>query len=499
MTTAPATASEAPRYRTYGNWTRPQSPGIWGLGTLGTMIVIITPALMVIGFLIQLYLGIAIGVLGALALAPLALTFDGRSLGELAVVRIAWWRTKSRREHVYLSGALAEPYGNHRLPGLLSSSQLMGTRDGLGQDVGIVLIPGTGHYTAVLRCEPEGASLVDREQIDQWVAGYGHWLSSLAHEPGFVGASVTIETAPDPGTRLATAVATQRSQQAPELASSVLDTIIDSYPTGSAQVTAWVTLTYHSTGSRAKKGHEAMINHVASRLPALADGLRGTGAGAVRPMGPTEIAEIVRIAYDPAMATTVEQCRADGTDTGITWDNAGPKADAALWDHYRHDSGITRVWSMDIAPRGTVLAGVLSDLLAPHPQLRRKRVTLTYRPHSPADAAKIVDRDVRTAHFNQEGRGNARDRVTIRAAEQTASEEAEGAGLTRFSLFVAATVTSTNELDDADTILDGLSGTARLQLRPAFNGQRAAFAATLPAGVILPEHVAVPTNIKEAL
>lgn len=498
-TAPPASPREAPRYRTYGNWTRPQSPGIWGLGTLGTMIVIITPAAMVLGFLIQLYVGITLGVLGALALAPLAITFDGRTLGELALVRLSWWRTKSRREHLYLSGALAEPYGTHRLPGILSRSQLVGTQDGLGRDLGIVIIPGTGHYTAVLRCEPEGDALVDREQVDQWVAGYGQWLSSLAHEPGLVGAAVTFETAPDPGTRLATAVSTQRSETAPELAGAVLDTIVDSYPSGSAQVTAWVTLTYRSTGSKKNRGHEAMINHVAARLPGLADGLGGTGAGAVRPMGPVEITEITRIAYDPAIATTVEQCRADGSDTGITWDNAGPKADVAAWDSYRHDSGVSRVWSMDVAPRGTVLAGVLSSLLAPHPQLRRKRVTLTYRPHSPSDAAQIVDRDVRTSHFNQQARGTARDRVTIRAAEQTAAEEAEGAGLTRFSLFVAATVSSADELDEADTIMDGLSGTARLQLRPVFNGQRAAFAVTLPAGVLLPEHVAVPTTVREAL
>lgn len=490
-----------PHRRTYGNWRRPESPGIWGLGTVGTILVIATPACMVLGFLVNVLVGLTLGAIGLAALAPIAITIRGRTLGELAMLRLAFWRTKSRGEHVYVSGGLAEPYGRHKLPGLLGRSELISTRDGLEQPAGIVRIPQTGHYTAVLRLDPEGASLVDTDQIDQWVAGYGAWLAQLAHEPGFEAASVTIETAPDPGTRLAAAVHSQHSPTAPDLARRVLGRIVDSYPAGAAQVGAWATVTYRSTGSRNRRGHEAMITHVASRLPGLADGLRGTGAGAVRPMSPAEIAETVRVAYDPNMATNVEQLRSAGEPTGISWDNAGPKADVAGWDAYRHDSGVSRVWSMDQAPRGTVLAGVLHTLLEPHPQIPRKRVTLTYRPHSPGEAARIVDSDVRTAHFNQESstRGAARSRVSVRAAEQAATEEAEGAGLTRFGLLVCATVPHAEQLADADTLIEGLAGQARLQLRPVFAGQRPAFAAGLPTGVVLPEHVLIPSQVREAV
>lgn len=494
------TTAETPRHRTYGNWSRPQSPGIWGLGTIGTALVILTPAAMVIGFLASIYLGLALGLLGLLALAPVALKIRGRTWGEVAMVRFAWWRAKSKREHLYLSGALAQPYGQHRLPGLLAQSELIATRDGFDRPAGIVVVPQTGHYTAVLKLDPEGASLVDQEQIDWWVAGYGMWLAQLAHEPGFEAAAVTIETAPDPGTRLATSVESQRSPQAPQLAHQVLDRILQTYPAGSAQVTAWVTLTYRSTGSRNKRGREAMINHVASRLPVLCDAMRGTGAGAVRPMTAHEITDTVKVAYDPAIATKVEQLRAAGQPTGITWKNAGPKAHVAAWDSYRHDSGVSRVYSMDVAPRGTVLASVLTQLLQPHPQIPRKRVTLTYRPHAPGEAARIVDRDVRNAYFNQEGaRGTARDRLTIRAVEKSATEEAEGAGVTRFSLFVTVTVDSAADLEDADTLVDGLEGTARMELRPVFNGQAPAFAVCLPTGIVLPEHVLVPSTVREAL
>jgi hypothetical protein len=490
---------QAAKPRTYGNWTRPRAPGIYGLGTVGTGLVILTPAAMVIGFLISALVGVGLGALGAVALAPLALKYNGRSAGEVAYVHLAFWRAKASREDRYLAGMLAEPYGSHQLPGLLAASELLGTNDGLGMPAGIVVVPHTHHYTAVLRLDPEGASLVDDSQIDEWVSGYGAWLSGLAREPGFTAASVTIETAPDPGTRLATAVASQRSEEAPTLAKDVLETIVAGYPRGSARVTAWATVTYSWTGSSRRKGRQAMVNHIASRLPGLCQGLRGTGAGEVRPMSPGEIAEIVGVAYDPAIGPTVEQQHAEGEPTGITWAEAGPRADVAGWDSYRHDSGVSRVWAMDEAPRGTVRAGVLRDLLTPHEMIPRKRVTLCYRPHTPADAARIVERDVRTAHFTQSSRGLARDRATIRAAEQSATEEAEGAGVTRFSLLVAVTMNSAADLDDADTIIEQLAGAAKVGLRPVYAGQRAAFAVGLPTGVILPEHTVLPSTVRETV
>lgn len=54
-----STATDTPRYRTYGNWTRPRSPGIYGLGTVGTVLLIAVPAAMVIGFLVSVGTGLS--------------------------------------------------------------------------------------------------------------------------------------------------------------------------------------------------------------------------------------------------------------------------------------------------------------------------------------------------------------------------------------------------------------------------------------------------------
>jgi hypothetical protein len=496
-----STSEPTTSHRTYGNWQQPQSPGILGLGTIGTGLLFLTPlaavlALMVAGMLAALITAL----LGAVTLLVLRRHSGKRSIGELLMVSLRFWGARARRETQYHAGMLAEVHGSHQLPGILASSELVSTVDGFGSSAGIVVLPRTAHYTAVLRLEPEGANLVDRPQIDQWVAGYGHWLSRLAHEPDLIAASVTIETAPDPGTRLAASVNTQRSADAPALAAEVLDTIVRDYPSGSAQVNAWATVTYRGTAARGRRGREQMINHVATRLPEITSLLGGTGAGAVRPMTAQEITEQVKVAYDPAIATDLEQIRDAGNSTGLAWSQAGPKAAVASWDSYRHDSGISRVWGMEKAPRGTVISRVLEQLVQPHPAIPRKRVTLVYRPHTPGEAARIVDRDVRTATTGQNPyRAVAREQSAIRAIEQSAREEAEGAGITRFSLLVSVTAHSAEELEEITAIMDGLQGTARLELRPMFGGQAAAFAATLPVGVILPEHASLPASVREAL
>jgi hypothetical protein len=171
------------------------------------------------------------------------------------------------------------------------------------------------------------------------------------------------------------------------------------------------------------------------------------------------------------------------------------------WGSYRHDDAASITWTMTSPPRGAVDSGVLADLLAPHSDVTRKRVTLVYRPHTAAEAATIADRDVRTAIGKSGTRGVERAGVTaaVTHAEQAAKEEAQGAGLTRFSLLVTATVDDVDQLAQAAETVDQLGRASRVRLRRAYGCQSAAFAAALGVGVVLPAHVAVPELLREAL
>ncbi len=57
-------------------------------------------------------------------------------------------------------------------------------------------------------------------------------------------ASVTIETAPDTGSRLRREVATNMVADAQPLARDMLAEVVATYPEGSAEVGAWVALTF---------------------------------------------------------------------------------------------------------------------------------------------------------------------------------------------------------------------------------------------------------------
>jgi len=195
-----------------------------------------------------------------------------------------------------------------------------------------------------------------------------------------------------------------------------------------------------------------------------------------------------------------------GVESGaIGWENAGPVWAEERRDLYLHDGAVSTCWAWSQAPRGVVTARVLLPLLKPHPDIPRKRVMLVYRPHDAGRAASIVESDVRNARFNatkRSGGVRAADDVALSAALQSAREEARGAGLTRVSMIVSATVTDPTpaKIHQARVTVEGtLAPAAHLGLRRALGAQAATFAATLPVGVVLAAHSRIPAGFREAL
>ncbi|MFD0746233.1 SCO6880 family protein [Phytohabitans flavus] len=95
--------------------------------------------------------------------------------------------------------------------------------------------------------------------------------------------------------------------------------------------------------------------------------------------------------------------------------------------------------------------------------------------------------------------GPARAATEVEAAEQTAAEEAAGAGLVEFSMVVTLTVDSVAEMRDANVTMRNLLGATRIAMRPADRMQAAAFTCALPVGVLPWEQTMVPQEIQEAL
>lgn len=492
--------------RSYGNWTKPKTAGLLGLSMLATMVLFAGALFSVIVTMTSnLINGVTTaGIFALFLLAVAAKDKHGQSLLTRVGRSLGWASTKARGANLYRSGPLGfAEWGTTQLPGLAAGTRLTEWRDSYSRPFALLQIPSTGDYTIVIGTEPDGAALVDKEQVDVWVAEWGMWLASLGDEPGIQAASVTVEVAPDSGTRLRHEVESRIDEAAPAFAQSMLHELVNQYPAGSATIKAYVAVTFNAaarTGGKRRTPDE-MGRELASRLPGLTQSLAATGAGATRPLSAQEMCEVARVAFDPAAATLIDRANASGEPPELYWPEVGPTAHQAAWDHYRHDSAVSVTWMMSGAPRGNVPSSILARLLAPHRDIARKRVTLLYRPIDSAKAAAIVEADVRAASFNltSSDKPTARNVTATKAALATAAEEATGAGLVNFGMLVTATVTDASRLADAKAAIDNLSATARLRLRLVHGSQDSAFAAALPLGLVLPKHLQVPASVRDQL
>lgn len=514
--------TDTTEHRTYGGWQRPKSWGLWNLGTLGTGLLF---GYMLAAVLVNSVSGLKPTLIwcaiGGVGLLPLVYRdHSGRHGWQVASSHIAWFHRRNiRREHVYLPGKIGPvAFGQQTipLPGILAKSTVLEADDVYGQPFTLIHLPVAKHYTVPIRIEPDGSALVDQQTVDTWVGYYDRWLAGLAYEPGLVAATVTVETAPDPGHGLTVEVDRLLTSGGPALSKQVLRETADTYPAGAASITAHVSLTYSAANTaggerelslrskdkatRRTRSSGEMAALIGSRLAGQLRDLGMTGVGAPQPMTASELAEMVRVAYDPMTATAVSGCRANDQPADITWQTAGPSGAVESWNTYQHDSGHSITWQMVEAPKGIVEARVLEDLLAPSDAVDRKRVTLIYRPHDPARAADIVDEDMRTAVGRataRKGEARAAETARLEAARQAAREEASGAGVIRFATLVTATVTDETRLAAAADTVAQLGRASRIRLRRCYGTQAAAFQQALGVGVIPTSHVLVPELLRD--
>jgi hypothetical protein len=506
LDTHPTPATQA----RYSGWHKVTSPGIGPLGLAGTIAGISgLVAAFLVGSLVSPVLGLVLAVLTVAGLVPLVVhARDGRTGYGWAAARIGfgWARARGRSRYTpaMLGGRVAMGWsGPSPAPGLLARSQLRGVIVPLWGEVG-VLRTRANRWTVLLECPVPSADLVDPDTLAGWTEAWGHWLASLPHEAQVQAATVTIESFPDTGQHLIAETARLSRPGAPDLAGAFLDEVARTWPGRAHTARVWVAVVF----STARPGHRPatraqMCDLISERVAGLCASLaRGTGNGATAPMTPGQLVAIARTAYDPQAAGLFDAAQAAGIDHGLTWAQAGPVAAVEEWDHLRHDAAVSITWKMTSAPAGDVPGTVLAPLLDPTPGLARKRVTLIYRHHDAAEAARIADADLRTAASRAgERRGQVRagHAAALEQARTAADEQAAGAGLTRLSLLVTATVTDPAGLPAARTLVEQLGAQSRLVLRPCYGSQAAAFTAALGLGVLPTDVTRIPDTLRDAL
>ena len=326
-------------------------------------------------------------------------------------------RRKAKGSTTYVSGRCpAAPAAGSSRPACSPGTRMYEGRDAYDRAVRRAAPPRAATSTpSCSACEPDGGSLVDPDQVDVWVASWGDWLARLSHEPGLRGAAGRRRDRPGhraPGSPPRSCPASRRTPRA--AARAVMEEVVERYPSASSEMHTYIALTYGPDRRRPSgtRGRHHRPVHAASR-PAVRTGR--AGGGSAYPLSAERLAEVVRVAYDPAVAPDVLSARAQHGDTGLEWADAGPAAGVETVNAYKHDSGVSRTWMLTLAPRGTVRSSVLRGLLEAAPGTRRKRVALLYRPIDPATSARIVEADRRTAQFMaSSGRGLVQARAAPR-------------------------------------------------------------------------------------
>ncbi len=480
------------RLRDYGGWRRRRSIGLWGLGATGTFTVLAVAAVLVLlaalapGLLI--YAGPPVLIAGGLGLARIG----GERAAATAARRVRWWYASVRGYTRYQVSVVAERPGWFSLPGVLAPLALLSAEDGYGSRYGLVWDRRTGMLTPTLRVIPASTWLAERADADGWVANWGGWLASLGQVPMLRWVTVTVDTAPEPGSALADSVTAATDPAAPATARAILGQLVQASPAAAAHVDTRVSLTFDPKAAPVTPGDltEAAAE-VGRALTGLESALGGCGVAVLGRLAPAAIAGVVRTAFDPAARGEILRlealARTGQAPAELGWPDAGPFAAQEFPHHYCHDSGMSVTWAWQEAPRQNVTADVLARLLAPGPF--PKRVSVQYRPFTAASATQVLEAEVNAASFrahyrHRTGRDEtARDARDQARARQAAAEEAAGAGVCVMSLFVTVTVTDPGELPRAVAWTEACAGASKIRLRRMSYSQAAGFAATLPCGI----------------
>ena len=271
-----------------------------------------------------------------------------------------------------------------QLPGTLAATELLSAEDGRGGRYGLVRDRHTGYLTATLRVVPASTWLADTGDADGWVANWGAWLASLGYLPALRWVTVTVDTAPDPGSTLTDQVAAAIDPSAPRAALEIMDQLVATAPAAAADVDTRVSITFDPAASPAAPEDRQRGGH-RDRADADRAWNRRSGSCGVTVLGrarAADIAGIVRTAFDPAVRGEVNRLLASGISPALeeqlNWASAGPAGAEERWDCYQHDSGISVTYAWREAPRQNVRSDVLARLVAPGPY--PKRVSLQYRP-----------------------------------------------------------------------------------------------------------------------
>jgi len=446
---------------------------------------------------------VAFGCLGlALAAAAVAfLTVAGRTTEEWTPV-VVRWLVRPRRAHrssaptdglrMTLGDPGVEPPSS--LPPELGPLQLLAAPL-RGEEVGIVKDPAAHTYTAVLAVRVQSFGLLDADDQERRLAGWGSVLAGLSREHSPIRRLQWVErTVPADGDEVARYLQTERDTTVP-LASSSVASYIELVESAGAvtqdhELFLALQLDARRAGRQARRlgrGDDGLCALLVRELETLAERLVAADVHVQGALRPRMLARAIRDAYDPYGRTNRNRLAAvDPERAGVDPANAWPLATDASWSTYRTDSAVHATYWIAQWPRIDVGATFLAPLLMQTNVLRSVGVCM--EPIAPSVAIRRVEAARTTDIADEQTRARAgflttaRRRLMQDSTIRREQELADGHAELRFAGFVTVSARDDDGLERACAEVEHAAQQARLELQRMYGQQPEAFCFTLPIG-----------------
>ncbi|MGK4579598.1 SCO6880 family protein [Kitasatospora sp. HPMI-4] len=368
----------------------------------GILLGLTAPQLITAALAGLLLLGVILarGVVSALELAPawaaIALVvfarYRGRSLADWAPIVTRYALRRLRGQLIWLARPSRRPVreGLLHLPGTAASLRVVTAPD---RRYGAVHDPHAGTLTAIVKVSSRAYALLDPANQNANVAGWGRALAALARTGHIARIQVVERTVPDSGDALRRYWAEHGHPQAP-LAGEIYSELIQSAGPAAAPHETYVAV---SLDTRAAK---RLINQAGGSLmgsfsvlvqltAAFDQAARTAGLNPASWLSATEIAAVIRTAYDPKALAALDQWSATGRPEADPA-AAGPVVVVEKADHIATDSAFHATYWVENWPRTETSAGFLHPLLFTAGV--RRTLSLSYEPKGLDAALRDVQR-----------------------------------------------------------------------------------------------------------
>ncbi|MGP5289432.1 SCO6880 family protein [Brachybacterium tyrofermentans] len=407
----------------------------------------------------------------------------GRPVVEWIPVAGWWlWRTTGGQLLYRRRIVAPRPAGTLALPGDMAR-----LREHIDPETGAGMIhdPHQGTLTVVCEIRHPAFVLLDPAGQHRRVTSWGRVLATVCRSGRIATLQVLERTLPDSGTGLAEWWAAHGTQD-DSWASTTYQELIDrAGPAGERHATT-ISLSLDMkaaarqirTAGGSLRGAAAVLRQEMSTLTAA---LRAADLTPTGWLTPGQVAVILRSAYDPSVAATLER----HGELGQSLATAGPVAVTETWTGLRTDSAHHAVLWISEWPRSMVYPGFLAPLVLSSGIGRA--LSLLYTPLRTDQAARDI-RKKKVEHISDAAQrrriGQIEDAAQTAEYEDVLQQEADltaGHGVLRVSGLIAVSAPSSEELDAAVSAIEQAAIQASCETRRLVGQQAQAFtAAALP-------------------